>query len=214
MIPSIFKISKTCPLPKIDKVTSLDDLRPIAITPVLAQHFERLIYDRFILRKYNSWLPADQYGFRRNSSTQDVLICLKHTCKAFDEVGCDYVRIFSLHLSEAFDRAPRKLIIKKVFEIPSVDPFIVNILTNFLTGRQQYAAKDNEVSQMRTTNNGVLQGTVLGPPYYNAAYSDQVVEAEGYVPVKFIDDNKQCVGGKNNSDKPQAVIRQISNGAV
>ena len=58
VFPSIFKISKICPLPKVGKVTSLDDLRPVAITPVL-----------------------------------DVLIRLQHTCKAFDEIGCDYVRI-------------------------------------------------------------------------------------------------------------------------
>ena len=210
MIPSIFKISKICPLPKVGKVKSLDNLRPIAITPMLAQHFERLIYDHFILRKYNSWLPPDQYGFRRNSSTQDVLIRLQHNCKTFDEFDCDYVRLNSLDLSEAFDRAPRKLIIKEVSEIPSMDPFIVNLLTNFFTGRQQYAAKDNEVSQMRITNSGVPQGTVLGPPCFKAAYSDQVVEAERYVPVKFNDYNNQCVGGKNNSDNAQAVIRQIS----
>ena len=54
------------------------------------------------------------------------------------------------------------------------------------------------------------QGTVLGHPCFNAAYSDQAVEAERYVPVKFADDNNQCVGGKNNSDDAQAVIRQIS----
>ena len=100
--------------------------------------------------------------------------------------------------------------IKKKSEIPSMDAFIINLLTNFLAGRQQYVAKDNEGSQMRTTNSGVTQGTVLGPPCFNAAYSDRVVEAERYVPVKFADDNNQCVGGKNNSDHAQAVIRQIS----
>ena len=70
-------------------------------------------------------------------------------------------------------------------------------------------AKVNEVSQMRTTNSGVPQGTMLGPPCFNAAYSDQAVEAERYVPVKFADDNNQCVGGINNSDDAQAVSRQI-----
>ena len=51
----------------------------------------------------------------------------------------------------------------------NVNAKIVELLTDYLTGRMQHVIFSDEQSQLVTTNQGVLQGTVLGPFLFNIA---------------------------------------------
>ena len=44
VFPKAFKISKIVPLVKVPQPDSMDQLRPLSITPVLSRQFERLVY--------------------------------------------------------------------------------------------------------------------------------------------------------------------------
>ena len=148
-------------------------LRPISVTPILARIFERLVYDQFVSNSYNLWLNKNQFGFRNKSSTSCALIKLMDYCKSLEKQGCDYIRIFSLDLSKAFGRVPHHLIISQLSKVvPSVNPYIVNLIRSFLMHWKQFVVYDNQRSSTSSTNSGVPQGTVMGPPCFNLSYDD------------------------------------------
>ena len=125
IFPDVFKLSKVVPIPKSKIITQCNMLRPISATAILARIFERLVYDQFVSNSYNLWLNKNQFGSRNKSSTSCALIQLMEDCKSLEKQGCDYIRIFSLDLSKAFDRVPRHLIISQLSKVvPSVNPYI------------------------------------------------------------------------------------------
>ncbi len=60
-----------CTIPKKNKITCLNDWRPVALTPIFSKCFEKLIRDHIC-----SVLPASldplQFAYRRNRSTDDA----------------------------------------------------------------------------------------------------------------------------------------------
>ena len=104
IFPEVIKTSRVLPLPKTLLIDKLDKLRPISITPILSRNFERLIYDCFISATYNRHLRRNQFGFRKSCSTEQALLSILNICKESQKKGFDYVRIFALDLSKAFDR--------------------------------------------------------------------------------------------------------------
>ncbi len=78
MVPSCFKKSTIVPIPKKNKITCLNDWRPVALTPIFSKCFERLIRDHIC-----SVLPASldplQFAYRSNHSTDDAIAFTLHT---------------------------------------------------------------------------------------------------------------------------------------
>ena len=101
--PACLKISKVIPLPKVATSGSLNDLRPIAITPIMFRIMERILIKSFVATNYEEKIEARQHGLRVRGSTQD-LIRLQNDCRHFQSAGFDYVRIVSLDFSKAFDK--------------------------------------------------------------------------------------------------------------
>lgn len=77
VVPSCFKTVTIIPVPKNNTTSSLNDYRPVALTPVMMKCFERLVKDHIISR-----LPSafDQYQFnyRPNHSTEDAVSSALH----------------------------------------------------------------------------------------------------------------------------------------
>ena len=155
--------------PKVSSPKQPKDLRPVSVTSVMSRVIERLIYQNYLQGPYNRWLTRNQYGFRKHSSTSCMLIRLQHHLWIFRE-NYDYVRFFSLDMSKAFDTISHKSVMEGVMNIfPIVDPAVVNVIINFLQNRAHYNSLNGSDSTVLYTNQGVPQGTVLGPPLYNCS---------------------------------------------
>ena len=50
--PTSLKTAKINSLPKVSKPKLLSDFRPVAVTPVIARHFERIVYTKFLNSKF------------------------------------------------------------------------------------------------------------------------------------------------------------------
>ncbi len=70
LFPSPLKISRICPIPKVDTPVIPDDFRPIAIVPALSKVYERLVLRQLLeFVEKASLLGSRMSGFRKGHST-------------------------------------------------------------------------------------------------------------------------------------------------
>ena len=71
--PSCLEISKVIPLPKVATPGSLNDLRLIAITPIMCRIMEKILSNSFVATNYEEKIEARQHGFRVGGSAENAL---------------------------------------------------------------------------------------------------------------------------------------------
>ncbi|XP_054878112.1 uncharacterized protein LOC129352927 [Poeciliopsis prolifica] len=132
MVPECLKSSTIIPVPKKTTITSLNDYRPVALTPVIMKCFERIL-----LRYIRHFIPADldslQFAYRANRSTEDAVSITLHTALSHLQHPNTYVRMLFVDFSSAFNTViPDKLVLKllKVGLPASLCHWIIDFLTN------------------------------------------------------------------------------------
>ncbi len=78
VVPLCFKKSTIVPIPKKNKITCLNDWRPVALTPIFSKCFEKLIRD-YIWSVLPASLDPLQFAYRSNCSTDDAIAFTLHT---------------------------------------------------------------------------------------------------------------------------------------
>ena len=76
-----------------------------------------------------------------------------------------------MDLSKAFDTLPYDLIVKKLEDYGG-DSKVINLVTNYLSDRQQRVRLSGQHSSMKTIMKGVPQGSILGPILFNIFIND------------------------------------------
>ena len=95
-------------------------------------------------------------------------------------------RIVQIDFSAAFDLVNHKALLFKLQNL-GVGGFVLGLLQDFLTGRQQRVVVDGVFSESRPILSGVPQGSVLGPLLFLVYTSDMVVGLENKI-VQYADD--------------------------
>ncbi len=97
VVPSCFKKPTIVPIPKKNKITCLNDWRPVALTPIFSKCFEKLIRD-YICSVLPASLDPLQFAYRSNRSTDDAIAFTLHTALSHLENKNAYVRmLFAPH---------------------------------------------------------------------------------------------------------------------
>ncbi len=86
----------------LEKITCLNDWRPVALTPIFSKCFEKLIRDHICSVRPASLDPL-QFAYRSNRSTDDVIAFTLHTALSHLENKTTYVRILFVDYSSAFN---------------------------------------------------------------------------------------------------------------
>ncbi len=87
-----FRKSTIVPIPKKNKITCLNDWRPVALTPIFSKCFEKLIRD-YICSVLPASLDPLQFAYRSNRSTDDAIAFTRHTALSHLENKNTYVRM-------------------------------------------------------------------------------------------------------------------------
>ena len=89
-VPRCFKDSTIITIPKSSKISCLNDYRPIALTSVAMEAFERLVLGYFKSSTSHKFDPR-QFSYRANRSVDDAVnLALHHTLQHLDSPNSYY----------------------------------------------------------------------------------------------------------------------------
>ena len=211
LVPAIFKMARIVPIPKTSEPKNFGDYRPVSITSIVSRIFEKIVMKRFVSSQYNTWLPSNQHGFRNGASTTTAILELQNHVASSEEKHFDYMRILSVDLSKAFDSVQHNLIVEKLSKVdPPINNYIINWISNFLTDRQIYTQFEAQTSDLRLINQGVPQGTVLGPPLFNTSAFDMNVNTIPNAEItKFADDSNCTISCTTDNDNTLVALDSL-----
>ena len=170
MVPSSWKRSLVCPVPKKGDLSIISDYRPVSLTEVTRKIYEMCLLDTL---KCSVNLSREQGGFREGRSTLDQIQALDGTLKLIKSQGRK-AHVAFLDIKAAYDSVPRPVLWKRCEEA-GVDTFVISSLQALFDHNSAMLA----ISQKRSTPfglpAGVLQGSVLSPMLYSI-YLDPLVD--------------------------------------
>uniref|UniRef100_A0A3B4TE14 Reverse transcriptase domain-containing protein n=1 Tax=Seriola dumerili TaxID=41447 RepID=A0A3B4TE14_SERDU len=197
-VPTCFKTTSIVPVPKHSKAESLNDFRPVALTPTIMKCLERLV-----LAHLKTLLPPTldplQFAYRQNRSTEDAISMALHSALSHLDNNNTYVRMLFIDFSSAFNTIIPSKLITKLSDL-GINASLCNWILDFLTNRPQSVRLGNHTSSTLTLNTGVPQGCVLSPLLYSLfTYDCTPVHGSNSI-VKFADDTT-VIGLIRNNDE-------------
>ena len=187
-----------CAVPKHSTAASLNDFRPVALTPIISKCFERLV-----LAHLKTCLPPTldpfQFAYRQNRSTEDAISTALHSALSHLDNSNTYVRMLFIDFSSAFNTIIPSKLITKLTEL-GINTSLCTWIQDFLTNRPQSVRLDEHTSSTLTLNTGVPQGCVLSPLLYSLFTYDCTTIHGSNTIVKFADDTT-VIGLISNNDE-------------
>ena len=200
VVPDYWKFADIIPIPKKPSCT-LNDLRPISLTPIVAKVLERLILNQTIDLFINNY-DSHQFAYRPLSSTTAAVIRLHNDITAtLDNPHISAARVIAFDMSKAFDRVDHLTLLKKCngynFPIP-----LIEWIADFLKNRKQCVRLFGTKSSVVNVTSSVPQGCVLAPYLFSIYMSSLDVIYPDTFLYKYADDvSIMCGFLKDNVDQ-------------
>lgn len=156
------------------------------------------------LNKYKI-VSESQFGFREGRSTQDAIsLLISRAYKALDESKpalCIFV-----DLAKAFDTVDHNKLIDSLEELGFRDVSL-KLMKSYLHDRKQCVSVNGVVSETRTVQFGVPQGTVLGPLLFNLYVNNLFLQNSKGQIISFADDTAIFY----EDDSWKSLLKTVSN---
>ena len=162
IFPNALKISKVIPLYKKGDELLLSNYRSIALLPSISKIFEKAILTQLTLYlEDNQMIHPHQYGFRKRHSTEYAALHITDYINYKMDVGKIPVNVY-LDLSKAFDALIHSTLLYKIKHY-GIDGLAYKLIKSYLENRKQFVEFNKECSEMKNIENGVPQGSIVGP---------------------------------------------------
>ena len=196
VFPDSMKLAKTIPLFKAGEQLLADNYRPISLLPVISKILEKHVYHcQNEHLELNDIMYSRQFGFHKNRSTSDAAANLVGEVLTAFEQNSMVLSLF-IDLKKAFDSVSHSLILKKL-EAIGVRNLELKWLTNYLTGRRQFAQLGNYRSGCREMTVGIPQGSLLGVVLFSILINDLPKCLRFSTSILYADDTTIFIVGRN-----------------
>jgi hypothetical protein len=133
-----------------------ENYRPISLTSCLCKIMERMVNKRLVnVLDERNLIPEQQYGFRKNRSTTDVLNILNR----------EYSAMLSLDISKAYDTCWGRGILNTL-KTWKINRRMLGFAKNLMNNRTLRVAVGNTLSSPMSIKNRVVQGAVLNVTFF------------------------------------------------
>ena len=185
--PECLKCSYVTPIHKKGDPKLVSNYRPISIISYFSKIIEKCILIRFNSFITNCGILTDnQYGFRKNMSTQDAIIkFFDFIYNALDQ-NKHAVAIF-IDYQKAFDLVDHQILYRKL-NAYGIRGTALELVTSYLTNRRQHVRIGDSISNEKIINMGVPQGSNIGPLFFLLYINDLVKVFSDMSAVLFADD--------------------------
>ena len=183
-LPALLKSSIVTPIPKVSPPSLIEkDLRPISLTCTLAKVLEGFTCKR-LLSEIDGKIDPRQYARKGHSTTDALLYILQPIYEATDS-GNAGARLFFADFSKGFDLIDHNILLEELRGL-EVSPSIISWIAGFLAGRNQAVRIEGTLSDWKTLNGGIPQGTKLGVILF-AVMTNRLLR-RWHLRTKFVDD--------------------------
>ena len=186
-LPKSLKIAKIIPIYKNDDPTQITNYRLISLLPSISKILEKIAYKRlYSFLNINNILIPNQYGFRKNHSTDYAILqlCDKITDSLSKK---EHIIGIFMDLSKAFDTIDHNILIYKL-RAYGVRGNAISWFEDYLRNRCQFVAYKSNTSQTSMVKCGVPQGSILGPLLFLIYVNDIINSAPLLTYILFADD--------------------------
>ena len=169
--PSDWKKAKVTCVYKKGSKKCCSNYRPISLLSIPRKVVKRYIFSilKTHLDSFNL-LSEYQWGFRKHSSTEDLLLNMTERWRHAIDNGKSVVVLF-IDFQKAFDSVSHPILLRKLAAC-GISGELLEYLGSYLSGRKQFTVVNGEHSQLQNICYGVPQGSFLGPDCFSINVND------------------------------------------